>query len=437
MKRPSVKWLAVAAAGCIFASSMGTYTYTALADEFVYTDANVSITSIVDHYIEENGGDVFTADATPEDATAPAAVVAEATATDAVATGEIQEIAKVTGEIAEVPSEETTEAPATEEPTTEAPVQEASEAAASPVMDFTGKAIVTASGSVNIRQSGDVNAAKVGTIDAGGLVNIVEKGDTWSRITSGNVDGYIRNDLLAFEGDAASYASANLSKVAVVNTAALKLRSAASTDSESITLLAQGESYPIVETGDAWTKIQLDTVTGYVKNEYITISYNMPTAKAVSAPAQDTTDTTTTEAPTTEAPTTEAPTTEAPVTEAPTSDLGQQIANFACQFVGNPYVWGGTSLTNGADCSGFTQSVFANFGISIPRTAAAQASSGTPVDLSEIQAGDLLFYYGDSGIGHVTIYMGNGQVVHASNASTGITISDYGYRTPCSARRYW
>jgi hypothetical protein len=140
---------------------MGTYTYTALADEFVYTDANVSITSIVDRYIEENGGDVFTADATPEDATAPAAVVAEATATDAVATGEIQEIAKVTGEIAEVPSEETTEAPATEEPTTEAPVQEASEAAASPVMDFTGKAIVTASGSVNIRQSGDVNATKV------------------------------------------------------------------------------------------------------------------------------------------------------------------------------------------------------------------------------------------------------------------------------------
>ena len=162
MKRPSVKWLAVAAAGCIFASSMGTYTYTALADEFVYTDANVSITSIVDRYIEENGGDVFTADATPEDATAPAAVVAEATATDAVATGEIQEIAKVTGEIAEVPSEETTEAPATEEPTTEAPVQEASEAAASPVMDFTGKAIVTASGSVNIRV-----VAQAGNVDGG------------------------------------------------------------------------------------------------------------------------------------------------------------------------------------------------------------------------------------------------------------------------------
>lgn len=436
MKRPSVKWLAVAAAGCIFASSMGTYTYTALADEFVYTDANVSITSIVDRYIEENGGDVFTADATPEDATAPTAVVAEATATDAVATGEIQEIAKVTGEIAEVPSEETTEAPATEEPTTEAPVQEASEAAASPVMDFTGKAIVTASGSVNIRQSGDVNAAKVGTIDAGGLVNIVEKGDTWSHITSGNVDGYIRNDLLAFGSDAANYASANLSKVAVVNTAALKLRKEASTGSEEITLLAQGESYPIVETGDAWTKIQLDTVTGYVKNEYITISYNMPTAKAVSAPAQDTTDTTTTEAPTTEAPTTEAPTTEAPVTEAPTSDLGQQIANFACQFVGNPYVWGGTSLTNGADCSGFVQSVYKNFGYSLPRTCTPQSNAGTAVSLAALAPGDLVFYdHGTGSCEHVGIYIGNGQIVHASSSRTGIKISNVNYSTPFKACR--
>ena len=111
--------------------------------------------------------------------------------------------------------------------------------------------------------------------------------------------------------------------------------------------------------------------------------------------------------------------------------------NFAVQFVGNPYVWGGTSLINGADCSGFTQSVFANFGISIPRTAAAQSGSGTPVSLDSIQAGDLLFYEGSGGIGHVTIYMGNGQVVHASNSNTGIIISDYGYRTPVCARRYW
>ncbi len=120
-----------------------------------------------------------------------------------------------------------------------------------------------------------------------------------------------------------------------------------------------------------------------------------------------------------------------------TSGGGQSIVDFAVQFVGNPYVWGGTSLTNGADCSGFTQAVFANFGIGIPRTAAAQSGSGTPVDLGSIQPGDLLFYEGGSGIGHVSIYMGGGQVVHASNSSTGIIISDYGYRTPVCARRYW
>lgn len=119
------------------------------------------------------------------------------------------------------------------------------------------------------------------------------------------------------------------------------------------------------------------------------------------------------------------------------SSTGQSIVDYACQFVGNPYVWGGTSLTNGADCSGFAQSVFANFGIYLPRTAASQSGSGTSVDLSNIQAGDLLFYSGGGGIDHVSIYMGGGQVVHASNSTDGIIISSYGYRTPTCARRYW
>ena len=118
------------------------------------------------------------------------------------------------------------------------------------------------------------------------------------------------------------------------------------------------------------------------------------------------------------------------------SSLGQEIANYALQFVGNPYVWGGTSLTNGADCSGFTQSVFANFGIGIPRTAASQSGSGTPVSLDSLQAGDLIFY-GDGGISHVALYIGGGQVVHASSSTTGIIVSSYNYRTPVSASRYW
>ena len=105
--------------------------------------------------------------------------------------------------------------------------------------------------------------------------------------------------------------------------------------------------------------------------------------------------------------------------------------------MGNPYVWGGTSLTNGADCSGFTQSVFANFGIGLPRVASDQAYSGTSVDLGSIQAGDLLFYSSGSGIDHVAIYIGNGTIVHAANASSGITTSGAYYSTPVAAVRCW
>lgn len=150
-----------------------------------------------------------------------------------------------------------------------------------------------------------------------------------------------------------------------------------------------------------------------------------------------------TSAPETDAPYTEpetsAPETEAPATEesSSSSDLGQQIASYAVQFVGNPYVYGGTSLTNGADCSGFVQSVFANFGIGLSRTAASQASGGTSVSLDSLQAGDLLFYSSSGNIDHVALYIGGGQIVHAANSASGIIISNAYYSTPVAARRYW
>ena len=105
-------------------------------------------------------------------------------------------------------------------------------------------------------------------------------------------------------------------------------------------------------------------------------------------------------------------------------------------FVGNPYVYGGTSLTNGTDCSGFTMSVLANFGVSIPRVAASQAGAGTAVDVSAVQPGDLLFYSDGSGISHVAMYIGGGQVVHASSSTTGIIVSNMNYRTPVCARSF-
>lgn len=109
----------------------------------------------------------------------------------------------------------------------------------------------------------------------------------------------------------------------------------------------------------------------------------------------------------------------------------QEIADFALQFVGNPYVYGGTSLTNGADCSGFVMSVFAQFGYELPRVAAAQCAASQKKSVEDIEVGDLVFY-GDDGIDHVALYIGDGKIVHASTAATGIKVSDYNYRAPAA-----
>ncbi len=122
------------------------------------------------------------------------------------------------------------------------------------------------------------------------------------------------------------------------------------------------------------------------------------------------------------------------LTEQTNVELGSQIANFATQYVGNPYVYGGTSLTSGADCSGFVLAVFSNFGISLPRTATDQSYSGTPVSLDYLQLGDLIFY-GYGSITHVGIYIGNGQIVHAMNEAMGINISSYTFMPIITAVR--
>ena len=109
----------------------------------------------------------------------------------------------------------------------------------------------------------------------------------------------------------------------------------------------------------------------------------------------------------------------------------QEIVDFALQFVGNPYVYGGTSLTNGADCSGFVMSVFAQFGYELPRVAASQCAASRKKDVANIEAGDLVFY-GDGGIDHVALYIGDGKIVHASTAATGIKVSNYDYRAPAA-----
>ena len=117
------------------------------------------------------------------------------------------------------------------------------------------------------------------------------------------------------------------------------------------------------------------------------------------------------------------------------SDVRVSLVSYATQFVGNPYVWGGTSLTRGADCSGFVMSVFANYGISLPHSSRAQANCGTKISASDAQPGDLFFYGNGSSINHVAIYIGGGRVVHASSPKSGIKISGAYYRTPVKVVR--
>jgi len=113
----------------------------------------------------------------------------------------------------------------------------------------------------------------------------------------------------------------------------------------------------------------------------------------------------------------------------------QQIVNYALQFLGNPYVWGGTSLTNGADCSGFTMRVMEHFGVSLPHYSGSQAQMGKKVSSSEMRPGDLVFYSNSGGrINHVGIYIGNGQIVNAASRRSGIKISNWNYRTPRAIR---
>lgn len=114
---------------------------------------------------------------------------------------------------------------------------------------------------------------------------------------------------------------------------------------------------------------------------------------------------------------------------------GEEIVDYALQFEGNPYVYGGTSLTNGADCSGFVMSVFQEFGYELPRVAAAQYEQSEKKDIADLEPGDLVFY-GSGGISHVALYIGDEQIIHASTSATGIKISDYDYQQPVGAGSY-
>ena len=348
---------------------------------------------------------------------------------------------------------------------------------------------------INIRQNPDTDSEVVAKIYNHGAAEIEEQDGDWYKIRSGNAEGYVKAEYFATGAEAETIAEQAAYRVAEVYPDQLNVRTEPSEDSDVVTTASKDQELEVVAWDGDWMKVALgDDVYGYINAYYVGYNVYYPQAETLEeeqarlaaeqqaaeswddsevetqaeetgyeeteapgyeepgyeeteAPGYEEPGNEETEAPSYEEPgneETEAPgyeETEAPAyeeTEAPsTSGTGQQIADYAVQFVGNPYVWGGTSLTNGADCSGFTLSVFANFGIGLSRTAESQSYGGTSVDFGSLQPGDLLFYNSTGSIDHVAIYIGGGQIVHAANSRKGIIISDAYYQTPVCARRYW
>lgn len=322
---------------------------------------------------------------------------------------------------------------------------------------------------VNVRKSNGTDSEVIGQMYKGDTGTLVKKGKKWSKIKSGNVKGWVKNEFLLFGDEAKEYADKICSKTAIVKTTTLNVRAKKSTDSDIVTLIPEGGEYSVSKVYDnGWVKISIDgDLKGYVSSDFVKVKTEYGEAltmkeiqeiqdanAAAEAAAAASAVTTTQQTVTTTAEqsvSTIKPTKKSTISNSngssfsnnssvassstSTSGLGSQIASYALQFVGNPYRYGGTSLTNGADCSGFVQSVYAHFGYGLSRTAAAQASNGTSVSFSNLQPGDLIFYNNGGGIGHVAIYTGGGMVVHASNRKDGIKTSAYNYRTPCKAVR--
>lgn len=302
---------------------------------------------------------------------------------------------------------------------------------------YRGKAAPNVRSVLNIRKKKSISSPVVGKFKKGNIGTVLKKGKEWSRIRSGKVTGYVKNEYLIWGSDIHSYAKKhNFPKKAVVKVDTLKVRQKQSTKAKVLTLVSRDDSYKVLGESAEWVNVKADGDKGYLAKDYVSLGYYYTSAKSTVKKQKTAKSTTSTER------TTERERQNSSSQESGDSSSGttrQQVVNYALKFVGNKYRYGGNSLTNGTDCSGFTQQVLGHFGYSISRTSYSQANDGRTISISSVKPGDLLFYKRGGRINHVTMYIGNGQVVHASNSAPyprgGIKVSGIGYRTPCKAVR--
>lgn len=337
-----------------------------------------------------------------QEETAVAAVEGEMEEPAVAAEGEPKEPAVA----AEGEPEETAAAATEGEPEETAAAQEVIQSQAA-AFGYTNLGVASVDGNLNVREAPGTDAGIVGKMPNHAGCEIFGTEGEWTKIKSGKVEGYVKSEYL-LSGEAAILKADEVKQtIATVTVQTLYVREQPNTECSIITMMPTGEEVEVVEVLDGWIKINVDSDEGYVSSDYVEISTELPKAMTMTEIRQG----------------------------QGVSDVRVSLVQYATQFVGNPYVWGGTSLTRGADCSGFVLSVFANYGVSLPHSSVAQANCGTKISASEARPGDLFFYGNGSRINHVAIYIGNGQVVHASSPKSGIKISGAYYRTPVKVVR--
>ena len=295
--------------------------------------------------------------------------------------------------------------------------------------------IFNMSGYMNVRSTpenkGDDNV--IGKLTSKAAGDIIETLDGWYKIKSGTVIGYIAADpeLIATGQEAKDLAMQNATQMAIITTDVLNVRVEPNTDSKIWTQIVKDERYPVVDQQDGWVQIDLgsvDTEDGsqdgdekaYISTRDNNVEVRYALNEAIKfTPAKDSSSGASSDG----------------SGSSTKQSRRSQLVNYALQFVGNRYVWGGTSLTNGVDCSGFTMRVMEKFGVSLPHYSGSQAQMGKKVTSATMKPGDLIFYAGSNGkVNHVAIYIGNGRIVHAASRRSGIKTSTWNYRTPVTIR---